>query len=640
MSTSSSSVSSTSSTSYNRLSGLESGLDTETIIEGLTANVTSKINAANQQKQILTWKRDYYREIITKLTDFNSKYFASGTTSFDKLLSGYKTTNTGSDYVSVKAGTSASKSNIIISDILSLATSSTYSSSSAVSKTASLTVDTASLSSLSGKSLAVTLDGTQKTITFGNGTYTDATSVKDALQSLLNTSFGTGRITVNEDSGNLTLQSDGNTIVLGKTAENDVSSILGFTDGASNRIDLSNKLSDISLNHTTGSDIAFTINGKDFTFNSSSTMRDVMSAVNSSSAGVTMSYSSLTDTFTLTSKQTGTGSQITVADTAGSLISSVFGTGIFTDGTNAQIKINTNAASGDAGSLTYTTITKSSNTFDLDGVTYSLLGKADGNQTENIRIGIDYDIDSAVSSVKTFVDDYNTMLKSVTDKLGETKYKGFSPLTDEQRAALSTSDAEAYDIKAKSGLLVNDTFLTSVASSLRNAMYSKVGQLSDNTQEIGMILSDIGITTGLFSEKGKLHVDETKLRAALTDTPDQVKKLLTQRASVEYSPYLSETSRQKRNVESGLFNKISDVLQNNIRSTTGALTKLVGTSNNDYNTVYAGKLDDIDDKIDLLKDQLKKDQDRYWAKFTKMETALSEMNKKSAWLASQTSSSS
>jgi flagellar hook-associated protein 2 len=51
---------STLNSSVNRISGLASGLDTETLVKQLTAGTRSKIESAQQQKQLLEWKQDFF----------------------------------------------------------------------------------------------------------------------------------------------------------------------------------------------------------------------------------------------------------------------------------------------------------------------------------------------------------------------------------------------------------------------------------------------------------------------------------------------------------------------------------------------------------------------------------------------------
>ncbi len=58
-----------------RMSGMNSGLDTEAIIKALTAN--SKLKITKQERNILKYKaqQDAYREVISKLTNLKNSYF-------------------------------------------------------------------------------------------------------------------------------------------------------------------------------------------------------------------------------------------------------------------------------------------------------------------------------------------------------------------------------------------------------------------------------------------------------------------------------------------------------------------------------------------------------------------------------------
>ncbi len=71
---------SASSATSNGLSGLVSGMDTESMVEKLLSGTQSKIDAAKGEQQITKWKQEMYREVITAINDFKNKYFNS---SFD-----------------------------------------------------------------------------------------------------------------------------------------------------------------------------------------------------------------------------------------------------------------------------------------------------------------------------------------------------------------------------------------------------------------------------------------------------------------------------------------------------------------------------------------------------------------------------
>lgn len=58
-----------------RITGLASGLDTDTLVKNLMAPYNTKVDKMKQDKQILQWKQDLTREIIGKVNDFKTSYF-------------------------------------------------------------------------------------------------------------------------------------------------------------------------------------------------------------------------------------------------------------------------------------------------------------------------------------------------------------------------------------------------------------------------------------------------------------------------------------------------------------------------------------------------------------------------------------
>ena len=75
------SISGTSSSSANSIygtrnviSGLASGMDTESMIENAISGYKTKISGLNQQLTKLGWQQEAYRDIIGKMASFSSKY--------------------------------------------------------------------------------------------------------------------------------------------------------------------------------------------------------------------------------------------------------------------------------------------------------------------------------------------------------------------------------------------------------------------------------------------------------------------------------------------------------------------------------------------------------------------------------------
>lgn len=59
----------------NRISGLSSGIDYDTIIKQMMDARRIPMEKVQQQKQLLQWKRDDYRTLNNKILDFKNAAF-------------------------------------------------------------------------------------------------------------------------------------------------------------------------------------------------------------------------------------------------------------------------------------------------------------------------------------------------------------------------------------------------------------------------------------------------------------------------------------------------------------------------------------------------------------------------------------
>ncbi|MBP1744174.1 MAG: fliD [Firmicutes bacterium] len=74
-------------TSYNRITGLATGLDTDSIVKASLQGQQSKIDKADQQKQLYQFQQDLYRDAIKQFKEFYSKYTDITNTDTCMLLS-------------------------------------------------------------------------------------------------------------------------------------------------------------------------------------------------------------------------------------------------------------------------------------------------------------------------------------------------------------------------------------------------------------------------------------------------------------------------------------------------------------------------------------------------------------------------
>ena len=618
--------------SKTRVTGMASGLDTDAIIKSILAADRAKADKLAQKKQLVEWKRDSYREISTALKSFNDEYFNSAkattnmknSSSFSAYTTGY--TKLTADTVGVTSGDGAStgKHSINVTQLATQAQIVTGKLTEDVAGSVALT----SPINLSGKTLSLTVDGTTKTINLAD--YADANSLKQGLQTSINSAFGAGKVTLSLSSGTTGqlkfATSEGSTMSM--SADDSVYAGIGFTanDSKTNRISLSSSLSTVAKFFKTELNVAdpnakvsFNINGKTIDVGykySEATIQDVISAVNKSDAGVEMKYSSLTDTFTLKNKEFGATNALSVTDNGGVLASLGITSGTATAAKDAVFDLD-----GITG------MARNSNAFTIEGNSYTL------KQLGNVEFNVDKDVSGMITKIKGFVTKYNEVLDKINTKYGESYNKTYQPLTDSQKESLEAATIDKWEAKAKVGLLSKDSSLSSITSSMRGALLESVGG-------VGLTLSDIGISSSSYTDEGKLTVNETKLKEALENNYSDVMTMFTKESSVRYSETLTnDTKRATRRSENGIANRLSDILQDNIRTTYGKgslLTKagMVGDGSEYTNdmtkdmTAKATLISTMLDKIDSKEAKL-------YSKYATLEKAMNKMQSQSSWLSSK-----
>jgi len=712
------------------LSGLVSGMDTETMVEQLLAGTQSKIDKANQQKQLLLWKQSMYRDVISSLTEFQTKYFSYSNEKTNLLSSSlYNTMSavSSSGKVTAVASSRAAAGTVTINSVRQLATQSKISAESNalgplrgiysqeslsslydqrilritvgdvtkelvvkgtttdsilaslnlqlqenftdVGVTASvvdgefkITVDdpdtaitihsdsnATALAILgfsgetkgtgevvgkidetqAGTKLDITLDGIKKSI-FLDAEAEDAASFVSSLQAALEKAFGNGiKVELQSDGENewisfkaMKVKYDENGMPTGELVEDTtrqitlsgsdaVMNVFGMKTGQSNKISLGMSLGDINFARAlVGTETEeegvyayeFSINGEAFSFTSKDTLSSVISKINNSNAGVTITYNSLTDRFSITSKDYGAGYSIDLSDNSGSnFLEVLFGTDYnVTEGKNAILQVNG------------TEIQRSSNTFTIDGVTFTISDTFDTAAT----IEISRNTEQIKTAITDFVNDYNKLIEKLNGLINtKATYRDYPPLTSAQKAEMTEREIELWEEKAKEGLLRNDQTISKLLQDMRSALYSRVA-------DSRYALYDIGIdTSGDYKDYGKLVIkDSAALSKAIEADPEAIYKLFT-------------------DSESGIATKINTIINKSAKasySSPGSLVSLAGaTSMVDEKSTLGRSIKEIEERIEFLQDMYDAEKERYWRQFNEMEELIGLMNQQSMWLMSQ-----
>ena len=247
-----------------------------------------------------------------------------------------------------------------------------------------------------------------------------------------------------------------------------------------------------------------------------------------------------------------------------------------------------------------------------------------GRAAASIGVDVAADQSGLVDKIKTFVEDYNAMITVFTKMLAEEKYSDYPPLTEEQKADMTTEEIDAWEVKAKSGVLRNDSTVQAIMRQMRDTLYKTVEAAGLAPYQIGLETASIYNTTSGdvdYSKSGLIVLNEDKLNKALEDNADAVRTMFT----------------DSTNGFANSLNTIIEKAASTSSTSRGTLVTLAGTSKLTGNntSVLGDRMDAIDKIISNLKYRLENEYARYWKKFSALETAISNMSAQSSWLSEQ-----
>lgn len=255
--------------------------------------------------------------------------------------------------------------------------------------------------------------------------------------------------------------------------------------------------------------------------------------------------------------------------------------------------------------------TNNTSTFSINGLTIQATAETKGD--ESVTITTDTDVDAIYKSIKDMFTEYNKLIKSMDEAYNADSSKGYEPLTDEEKDAMSDKEVEKWETKIKDSLLRKDDTLNSVANTLKNDMAS-----SFIINGKSYALSSFGISTlGYFAsggnEKGVYHIDgdkddtttsgnEDKLRAAIASDPETVVSFFSQLCNKVYTDLGNKMASSSVSSAYTIYND-----------------KQMNTQYSEYNT----KISDAESKVSTWEDY-------YYSKFSAMESALAKLNSQSS----------
>ncbi len=499
-----------------RLTGMMSGMDTESIIQQLVEAKKTKVDKTKKSQTKLNWKQDAWKELNTKLQNLQKKYLSNMRFATDYAKKTTKVSN--SNKVSVITGENA-------------------------------------------------VNGVQSL----------------RIETLAKSGYMTGGKLEGADGGELTALS---------------------------------KISDIKdVGDIDGTIRIATNDGKssvDIAINNDTTISDVLTQLKS--AGVNASFDAKQQRLYIISKEMGEANDFTITGVGdgGDAALSALGLKVPAEGEEVadedRDKMATKVKGQDAVIyLNDARYTSTNNTFEINGLTFTALGTT--GKDEEITVTTQNDTDGVYDMLKNFLKEYNSIINEMDKLYNADSAKGYEPLTNEEKEAMSETEIKEWESKIKDSLLRRDDNLSTVSSALKSVMSAGI-EVNGKT----MYLSSFGINTLSYfeaadNERNAYHIDGDPDDPSTSGNADKLKSMIAS----DPDTVISFFTRLSKN----LYDKMSDLS----KSVDGYRT---------FGNFYDDKkmkadYDDYTSKISDLEKKLTAYEDKWYKKFAAMETALAKM---------------
>lgn len=563
-----------------RVSGINSGLDTDSIVQELVSAYNTKTEKYQKEQTKLSWKQEIWKGLNTKVY---SLYNNVGKLRFSSAYSTKKTTSSDTTKATVSA------------------------SSNAVNGTQKLHVlATAQSGYLTGGKLSL-----REEVTDADGT-TKLQDVKGAVKA--ETKLSELGFTGDEASLNInTTDEDGNAVT--KTVSLTKDSTIQ---------DVVNALKDNGLNASFDAN-----NGRIF--------------VSSKNTGKAADFSLSSATTKLVEKKDADGNvikdsngkpemeSVTLSGEEQVASKKLIGLlGLDTDSSNTYgnkaAKIDGRDAVIALNGVKYTNTT---NDFAINGLNISVNGVTDDvadpdstdlsslNDSTAISINTTTDSQGIYDTVKDFLTEYNNIINEITKLYNADSAGSYEPLTDDEKDKMSDTEIEKWETKIKDSLLRRDSSLSSVMNTMMTSMSQPI-EINGKSYSLSSFgIQTLGYLNEAENEQNAYHIDgdeddentsgnQDKLMAAITSDPDTV---------IEFMKQLS----------TNLYKSIDDQMQSNdLRS------RYKIYNDKEMDKQYTNLTKTIKEWESKVSDK----EDYYYKQFSNMETALAKLQSQTSSISS------
>lgn len=258
------------------------------------------------------------------------------------------------------------------------------------------------------------------------------------------------------------------------------------------------------------------------------------------------------------------------------------------------------------------TLTSSNTTLDVNGLSLNLVSASD----REVKVTVSNDSTAVYDAIKDFVEQYNSALSEMNKYYYADSSRGYDPLTDDQKEAMSDEEVEKWETKIKDSLLRRDSTLSGILETFRTSLTGITVKASDGKT---YSLANLGITTGKdYKEYGLLYIKGDEDDTDYADSENTLQSMINSDPDIVME------------VMSGIASNLYNNINKKISTTTTMKSALSFYNDKEMTKQMTQYKKDIKSWETKLSDM----EDRYYKQFSAMETALSKLQSQQNSLAS------
>ena len=303
--------------------------------------------------------------------------------------------------------------------------------------------------------------------------------------------------------------------------------------------------------------------------------------------------------------------------------------------------------------------TSANNTYTVNGLTIDCLAET-GNSEISITTSVD--TQSMYDQVKSFLSQYNSLMKEMYSLYNADSAKGYEPLTDSEKDQMTDTEVEKWEEKIKAALLRRDDTLDGIMSTMKNAMSTSYYIYNGNAVTYDSDKQYYKCNGNAIKNSDGSYVTSAS-QLKLWASANGAKKYSLSSFGIKTEAYATMTANSFQDAyhidgdaDDSVSKNNSDVLMNMLSSdpdtvssfmkqlTSGLYSAIdtkmksvkgLSSSYTIYNDIeMAREYSDYTDTISKWEDKLTDLEDSYYKKFAAMESALASLQSQSSSLSS------